>query len=148
MLMHPGRQDEDLETALAVYRRRIEILRAQAKEIAGQIAGLEDTAKRIERDLASATTHASTGVDPQIDCAAPLRSPNAVNNSQLVVKLAKEIISKAGRPLSRQEILAGIEELGHRLSVANPPKFVGKTLWAHPDFVNLDRQGYALRDEA
>lgn len=142
-----NRDDADLEMALEVYRRRIEALRVQAKEVAAQIANLEDTARRIERDLKREASYAPSETHTESSNTV-LRSPETRNNGELVVELSRAIIREAGRPLSRQEILDGIEQRGVKLSVANPPKFVGKTLWAHPDFINIDRKGYALAHES
>ncbi|WP_334545041.1 hypothetical protein [Rhizobium leguminosarum] len=142
MTTDPDERDEDLKTALAAYRRRIENLRAQAREVDAQIAKAEAIARMIEDEMFG-PMGAVDRVDPPT-LSSTSEPVKALNNGELVVKLAKKILLNAGRPLSRQEILANISKLGYTLNVANPPKFVGKTLWAHKDFVHVDQQGYWL----
>jgi hypothetical protein len=147
MAMNPAQRNADLSTALEAVQRRIVNLRAQAKHIEAQITKAEEIASmivatieeefkgaEIQVVLEDAGTHPSSSSEPR----------DAHNNGELVVKLSREILLEAKRPLSRQEILAKISELGYALSVANPPKFIGRTLWAHEDFIHIPQQGYWL----
>ncbi|NKK38554.1 hypothetical protein GFL72_28660 [Rhizobium leguminosarum bv. viciae] len=143
MDMNPADRDEDLETALAAVRRRIATLKARGREIEEQIASAEQIARMIESQIARPDKQ------PAEDIAQPLPSPvslykgkEALTNGELVIKLARQILHASKRPLSRQELLEKIVEMGHTLTVTNPAKFINRTLWAHPDFTHVPGKGY------
>lgn len=147
MAMNLDQRNEDLSAALEAVKRRIVNLRAQARHIEAQIAKAEEIADMIVASM----DEEMKGAQHQavLDRADTQRSPSSEikethNNGELVVKLSREILLEANRPLSRQEILTKINELGYTLSVANPPKFIGRTLWAHEGFVHIPQQGYWL----
>lgn len=142
MTIDPNEPNEDVETALVAYRRRLQGLRAQARDLAAQIAKAEAIIRMMEDELYGDLP--SPADDNQSGELTTNLSKRPQTNGELVVSLTKKILIEAGRPLSRQEILARMVELGFTLTVANPPKFIGKTLWAHKDFVHVDQQGYWL----
>jgi hypothetical protein len=146
MVMNPDQRNEDLSAALRAVQRRIANLRTQARHIEAQIAKAEEIARMIVASIDEEMKGAPHAV---LDRAGTQRSPSSEvkeshNNGELVVKLSREILLEANRPLSRQEILTKINELGYTLRVANPPKFIGRTLWAHEGFVHIPQQGYWL----
>lgn len=147
MRMNPEQRNEDLSAALEAVQRRIVNLRMQARHIEAQIAKAEEIACMIVASIEDEMNGREEQAVP--DRAESQRAPSsevkeAHNNGELVVKLSREILLEANRPLSRQEILTRINELGYTLSVANPPKFIGRTLWAHGDFLHIPQQGYWL----
>ncbi|MBX4961373.1 hypothetical protein [Rhizobium binae] len=145
MTIDPHGSDEDIETALVAYRRRLQGLRAQARDLDVQIAKAEAIILLMEEELYGALT--SPAEDSQSGEPTTKLPKRPQTNGELVVSVTKKILREAGRPLSRQEILARMIDLGFTLTVANPPKFIGKTLWAHEDFVHVDQQGYWLASD-
>lgn len=65
-----------------------------------------------------------------------------------VVERCKDILSAAGRPLDRTQLLVRLEETGFTLSTAKPARFIGRTLWGNPDFVHIPRLGYWIAGAA
>lgn len=142
MTIDPSERDENVETALAAYRRRLQSLRAQARDLDAQIAKAEAIIRMMEDEMFGPLVVPADGSVSRELPASTSKKPQT--NGEIVVKVAKKILREADRPLSRQEILTRMKELGFTLTVANPPKFIGKTLWAHKDFVHVDQQGYWL----
>ncbi len=61
-----------------------------------------------------------------------------------VVTRCKEFLHNAGRPLDRRDLLSLMQRSGFVLDVANPARFIGRTLWENPDFIHIQNQGYWL----
>ncbi len=80
-------------------------------------------------------------------------SVNHLHNSRLrppeIADLAEEVIRKAGRPLTRAEIVGRIESAGYELHSEDKPRYVGTILWRQKErFTNIAGQGYVLADMA
>jgi hypothetical protein len=58
------------------------------------------------------------------------------------------VIRAAGRPLTRSDLVKGLEERGLTLDSKDKPRYVGTILWRLRDqFENLEGHGYWLKGE-
>ncbi|GAB4063967.1 hypothetical protein KHC28_14185 [Ancylobacter sonchi] len=93
----------------------------------------------LKKELASLVTLETAPVVPK-------RRRNALPPAR-IAKTAREIILKAGRPLTRYEIAKALEHQGVALVGSDPIKNVGTILWRHRDeFENIPDRGYWPKD--
>jgi hypothetical protein len=70
---------------------------------------------------------------------------NRRNNPKAVADRAAEIISKAGHPIQRGELIRRIEESGMPIHSVDKGKYIGTIMWRENErFENLDGEGYWL----
>lgn len=64
------------------------------------------------------------------------------NNIRKLLDVCDQIISEANTPLTRYELVEGIEKMGIEIYATNPPKYIGTLLWRNQDrFVSVE-DGY------
>ncbi|USI74260.1 hypothetical protein [Sphingomonas morindae] len=59
---------------------------------------------------------------------------------------ARGLIVEAGRPLTRSQLVAGLEAAGHRLDGTDKVKVLGTNIWRSRRFWNLKGAGYWPKD--
>lgn len=154
----PVRTHEKLWTAIEGLRDEVYFLEGKSREVAIRLESARALLRSMEEFIEKyAASHAEefTPADassPQAEQLPPppddettyveLRKPRS--NGDFVAEFARRLLTEANRPLDRSEILEAILARGYSLDVTNPPKFIGKTLWGHKDFIHIDKRGYWL----
>lgn len=76
--------------------------------------------------------------------AAPTRKSRALKTAQTAAQMdqAEKLILEARRPLTRSELLRGLEESGHNIEGGDKSKVLGTNLWRSRRFYNIKGVGY------
>ncbi len=111
-------------------KRRIQALR-KARELIVQSMGTPSVVG--SPDVARAET---TEQEP--------RRPRPGSQVDMVVRTAREVLLRKGRPMTRAELLDEIQGEGFEVKAAHPAKRIGKILWASDDFEHVGT-GYWLK---
>lgn len=76
--------------------------------------------------------------------AAPNRQSRALKSAQTAAQMdqAERLILEVGRPLTRSELLRGLEESGHSVEGGDKSKVLGTNLWRSKRFYNIKGVGY------
>lgn len=143
----------DLETnppslvkATLEIEKEIKLLEIKAAEIAERLQRARGLLASI-RDYLSTPTEMKSNSSAKLTSFSIKKSPEAPRtNGELVVSVTRTLLQEAQKPLDRRQILDGLKGQGHELLVVNPPKFIGRTLWSHPDFIHVPHRGYWFSD--
>lgn len=136
-------------------REEIVALEATSREIAARLQRARTLLSSLEEFVDTAPTSDLGSTAPMDVVASPVSEGVETqtvateteiirprSNADLVIDVSRQLLVEAGRPMERGEILEAFLARGYSLEVKNPPKFIGKTLWASSDFVHVDKRGY------
>lgn len=103
----------------------------------------ELSGNRIIRDEMLST---SDKTDSQNESSTDLMdSPKRRNNLKKLLAVASRLIREAGRPLTRGEIVEGMDRLNVTIHAADKSKYIGTLLWRNKDmFRSTGGDGYDL----
>ena len=134
--------DDDAFQAALKKRERI---REDLQRLQGELRDIEEFVSLYQR-LFPATAGATLTVSDHVEgTVIRTRQRNILPPARLA-ELCREIISKAGRPMTRRELLDELQSQGIPLVGEDPSKNLGTILWRNRKvFQNVEGRGYWLR---
>lgn len=83
--------------------------------------------------------------EEQIVDNSPPKTVKRRNNIKKILQITAQLIRESGRPLTRGEVLNGLERMNVNVIAANKAKYLGTLLWRNKDvFISTDGDGYDL----
>ncbi|NEJ85366.1 hypothetical protein GR223_05290 [Rhizobium leguminosarum] len=143
---------------LADYRRQAE---AYTSFLESEIAEDQERLDRLRAELASIETSKAHRPAPPIVVSAPRVKPRppkaeapvskhsekpAGNQSELIRRTAKEILTREGRPLMQSQLYLKMQEMGVEIISTDPKELIRSALKGGDEFRHISGQGWALAD--
>ena len=119
------------------------------KELQSELAELDQFIETYRRLSGEREAQARLDLRPGTATGASLSVPTLRRRwvPQDFADIAERILTKAGKPLNRYQLVDAIEQEGVVIPSTDKPRFVGTILWRQKDrFVNLKDFGYWLKD--
>lgn len=130
-----------LDREIGSHQSAAEALKREAEALLERARGHD----RVARELSQAR-HKLEAIDVetpqnQAKLIAPRKRERRTSLAWQVRQHAFGLISKAGQPLGRGELLDGLVKLGIKMDVANPSQAIGKIMWDAEEF-EYKNKGY------